>query len=211
MKPRARHDQQPAAFARQYIEELCGVLRNLPFTQLARALEILEEAWVERRQVFLAGNGGSAATASHMANDLRKGLAKRRGQGLRATALSDNIPLLTAIANDESYTEVFASQLAGWAKPGDILIVFSGSGNSENIVRAVEAARQLDMTTVAFLGMGGGRVAGLTDVSVIVPSEDYGPIEDLHMTFDHLITEYLCRGSAKGAPRVKGRARVTVL
>jgi D-sedoheptulose 7-phosphate isomerase len=108
---------------------------------LARALEVLEKAYIERRQVFLAGSGGSAATASHMANDLMKGVAKGDRRGFRAIALSDNVPLITAIANDESYSEVFVGQLAALGQPGDVLIVFSGGGNSANIVCAVEVAR----------------------------------------------------------------------
>ncbi len=179
------------AFARRYIDDLCCVLRDLPLHDLGRALETLEKAFVERRQVFLAGNGGSAATASHMANDLMLGLAKDVGQGFRAIALSDNVPLITAIANDQSYSEIFAWQLAELGQPGDVLFVLSGSGNSANIVRAVEVARQMQIVTIAFLGMGGGKVAKMADVSVIVPSSEYGPIEDVHMAFDHLARAYL--------------------
>lgn len=179
-------------FAQGYIDNLCRVLREVPLGDLGRALQTLERAFVEQRQVFLAGNGGSAATASHMANDLMKGVAKGRGRGFRAIALSDNVPLITAIANDEDYSEVFAGQLAVLGKPGDVLIVFSGSGNSGNIVRAVEVAQQRQITTIAFLGMGGGQVVRLVDVAVVVPSNEYGPVEDVHMAFDHLITAYLC-------------------
>jgi len=178
-------------FAQAYIDNLCRVLQGLPFNNLAKVLEILEKAFVEGRYIFLAGNGGSAATASHMANDLMKGVAKGGGRGVRAIALSDNIPLITAIANDESYSEVFAGQLAALGQPGDVLIVFSGSGNSANIARVVAVAQQMQITTIAFLGMGGGHVAKMADVSVIVPSDEYGPIEDVHMAFDHLVTAYL--------------------
>ncbi len=187
------------AFAQRYVTDLCSVLRNLPFENLARALETLEKALVERRQVFLAGNGGSAATASHMANDLMRGVAKMGGTGLRATALSDHVPLITAIANDEDYGEIFAAQLAASGQPDDVLIVISASGNSANIIRAVEVALDKQMTTVAFLGMGGGQVARMADVSVIVGSNEYGPVEDAHMVLDHLITSYLCRWSAQVA------------
>lgn len=184
------------AFAQRYVDNLASVLVDLPWADLARALKTLEKAYAERRQVFLAGNGGSAATASHMANDLMKGVAKKSKPGLRAIALSDNVPLITAIANDESYSEVFARQLGELGRPDDVLIVFSGSGNSANIVRAVEVAQHMYITTIAFLGMGGGQVAKMADVSVIVPSNEYGPIEDVHMLFDHLITAYLQSWSA---------------
>ncbi len=186
MQPNSR-----IAFAERYTENLCRVIRDLPLHDLAHALETLEQALTEQRQVFIAGNGGSAATASHMANDLMKGVAKGGGPGLRAIALSDNVALITAIANDEDYSEIFASQLAVLGQPGDVLIVFTGSGNSPNIVRAVAVAQQMQITTIGFLGMGGGQVAKMVDVPVIVPSDEYGPIEDVHMMFDHLVTVYL--------------------
>ena len=184
-------DSDRVVFAQRYIDDLCCVLRNLPLDNLARALETLEKAFAERRMVFLAGNGGSAATASHMAQDLVKGVVQEGGRGYRAIALSDNVPLITAIANDEDYSQIFARQLASLGQTGDVLIVFSGSGNSANIVRAVEVAQQMRITTIAFLGMGGGQVAKMADVPVVVPSDDYGPIEDVHMMFDHLVTAYL--------------------
>jgi D-sedoheptulose 7-phosphate isomerase len=179
------------SFAQKYIDGLCRVLQDIPFPELARALEILERAYVEGRQVFLAGNGGSAATASHTANDLVKGVALAGQTGIRAIALTDNVPLMTAIANDESYAEIFARPLAQFGRPGDILIAISASGNSPNVVRAVEVARQMEMTTIGFLGMGGGKVAKMVDVPVIVKSNDYGPVEDVHMVFDHLSVAYL--------------------
>ena len=157
-------------FSLDYIATLCDVLRDLPLRDLTRAMQVLERAFIERQHVFIAGNGGSAATASHMANDLTKGVAEVDGQGLRAVALSDNIPLITAIANDKSYREIFADQLLALGQAGDVLILLSGSGNSANIVRAVEVAQKMQITTIALLGMGGGQVAGMADVSVIVPS-----------------------------------------
>ncbi len=179
------------AFARRYIDGLHDVLRELPFAALARVMELLEGALAEQRQVFVAGNGGSAATASHMANDLMKGVAKGGGRGVRAIALSDSVPLITAIANDEDYREVFAGQLAALGQPADLLIVLSASGNSPNIIRVIETAKSLGIGTVGFLGMGGGQAAKLVDVPVIVPSDAYGPVEDVHLVFDHLITAYL--------------------
>ncbi len=178
-------------FARDYVDRLCRVLRSLPFEDLGTTLELLERALIDRRQVFLAGNGGSAATASHMAADLIRGVALRDARGLRAIALTDNVACLTAIANDESYEDAFASQLIALGQPGDLLILFSGSGNSSNIVRIASVARSMHITVIAFLGMGGGEVASMADVSVVVPSDDYGPVEDVHLVFDHLVTAYL--------------------
>lgn len=185
------------AFANQYVDSLCWVLRDLPFNEIGAALELLEKALDERRQVFLIGNGGSASTASHMASDLMRGAGAPGKPGFRAIALSDNVPLITSIANDENYEQVFARQLAALGQPGDVLIVFSCSGNSPNVLRAVEIAREMHLNTIAFLGMGGGGVAALADISVIVPSNDYGPIEDTHLVFDHLITAYLRGGAAQ--------------
>lgn len=191
-------------FSLGYIETLCGVLDDLPLKDVARFLELLERVFVERRQVFIAGNGGSAATASHMANDLTKGIAEVGGRGFRAIAFSDNVPLITAIANDKNYGEIFADQLLALGQPGDVLIVISGSGNSANIVRAVKVAQGMNITTVGLLGMGGGQVAKMADVSVIVPSSDYGPVEDVHMVLDHLVTAYLRSWLMRGAKERAG-------
>lgn len=188
------------SFARRYIDTLGAVLRELPVEGLAETLRVLERAHLDRRHVFIAGNGGSAATASHMANDLQWGLAQLGTPGLRAIALSDNVPLLTAIANDRSYQDVFSAQLESLADAGDVLIVISGSGNSPNVVRAVEVARRKGLVTVGFLGMTGGKLRSMVDVPVVVPSDDYGPIEDLHMMFDHLCTAYLRRWAEAGCP-----------
>lgn len=196
-------DTDRLAFARRYIAEVADVLRRLPLEDLARALGMLEVALVEGRYVFLAGNGGSAATASHMANDLLKGVAKDGRRGARAVALSDSVPLITAIANDEDYSEVFAGQLAALGQPGDLLIVLSASGNSPNVLRAVSLAREMRMRTIGLVGMGGGKVAKMCDVAVIVPSDDYGPVEDAHMVFNHLISSYL-RGWRMGARGAEG-------
>ncbi|MBI2359349.1 MAG: SIS domain-containing protein [Deltaproteobacteria bacterium] len=194
-------------FLEKYIDSLCTALRSLLLDDLLRVFQTLEEAHRERRRVFLAGNGGSAATASHMANDLMKGVAKRGGRGFRAIALSDNVPTITAIANDESYEEIFAGQLRELAQPDDVLIVFSGSGNSPNIVRAVEVAREMELNTIGFLGMRGGRVGGMVDIPVVVPSNDYGIIEDVHLMFDHLVTAYFerCQAPEKEMQKRPGR------
>ncbi len=178
-------------FARRYVDTLGTVLRALPLDGIAATLEILERAHAARKRVLVVGNGGSAATASHMANDLVWGLAHVGKLGLRASSLSDNVPVVTAIANDRGYQDVFAVQIETHADPGDVLIAVSGSGNSANVLRAVDAAKAKGMTTIGFLGMEGGKLRRMVDVAVVVPSNDYGPIEDVHMMLDHLITAYL--------------------
>lgn len=189
------------AFAAGYIENLCAVLRSLPTNTLAQALEVLESALVERRKVFVAGNGGSASTASHMAVDLMKTVAKAGGRGLRVVSLVDNMPIITAIANDVSYGEVFSGQLVELGQAGDVLIVISGSGNSPNILRVMDMARQMQITTIALLGMGGGKAAKLADYPITVPCNEYGPIEDVHLAINHLFTSYLGPYSASWARR----------
>lgn len=188
------------AFARRYFETLCGVLSSITLEGLARALEVLEQAYAERRHIFLAGNGGSASTASHMANDLGKTVAGSDPTrvGFRVIALTDNVPLLTAWANDVSYEEVFVRPLRGLARAGDVLMVLSGSGNSQNVIRAAQAAKEMGLTTIALLGRGGGALKRLVDIAVDVPSDDYGPIEDAHLAISHLLTAYFREALAAG-------------
>ncbi len=186
------------AFSARYVRDLIGVLDALPHDAIGRALEALERAYDEGRQVFIVGNGGSAATASHMANDLVWGMAQIGRPSFRAVALTDCVPLITAISNDLSYNEIFTVPLRALAKPGDLLVVFTGSGNSPNVVRAVEVAREMGLGTVGFLGRGGGKLGPVVDVPVIVPSDDYGPIEDIHMMFDHLIIRYFRNRKVEG-------------
>ena len=178
------------AFAKRYVDDLAKVLADLPIDAIGRAMELLESAHESGRRVFIVGNGGSAATASHMANDLVWGLAQLGKPVFRAMALSDNVALITAISNDRSYAEVFALQLEALADKGDVLVAISGSGNSANVVRAAEVAKEKGMRIIGFLGMGGGKLAKMVDIPILVPSSDYGPIEDIHMMLDHLMIGY---------------------
>jgi D-sedoheptulose 7-phosphate isomerase len=177
-------------FSKGYILKLRDVLKYLPFDKIAETMAVLEKSLDEKRQVFLAGNGGSASTASHMATDLMHGIGGKFGTGLRAVSLADNTSLITATANDVHFDEIFATQLRHLAMKGDVLIVISGSGNSPNIIRAAHVGREMGLKTIGFLGMGGGKVAELVDVPVIVPTNGYGPIEDIHLVMDHLIVSY---------------------
>lgn len=137
--------------------------------------------------VFVAGNGGSAATASHFATDLGKGASYGFTERFRAIALTDNVPLITAYANDVGYEVVFAEQLRSLGRPGDVLVVITGSGNSPNILAAVETARELGVRTVSLTGFAGGRAAGLSDCNVNVASDHMGVIEDVHMSICHAV------------------------
>lgn len=190
-------DPKPSAFARDYLNTVARVLESLSAEDVGKALDVLVRAHAEGRQVFLIGNGGSAATASHMANDLTWGMTRGSVTAFRAISLADNVPLMTAIANDSGYEHIFSSQLETLAHRGDVVIAISGSGNSPNVLRALEVAKKLELTTVGFLGMDGGQAKRMVDVAVVVPAKDYGPIEDVHMVLDHLAMAYLRKALAK--------------
>jgi D-sedoheptulose 7-phosphate isomerase len=182
-------------FAKDYIQGLKQVLDRLPLNVVDDVIRAIEQARDGQRQIFVIGNGGSAATASHMMNDLCKGTLGHKGDApgprLRVIALTDNISLMTAWANDVDYSRVFSEPLRNLAQRGDVLIAISASGNSPNIIAAVEAAKQIGVKVIGLCGFGGGKLAKLADVAFVVPSDGYGPVEDAHMILDHIITGYL--------------------
>lgn len=182
-------------FAKDYIHGLKGVLDRLPLKPVEEIIQAIEQAQNERRQVFVIGNGGSAATASHMMNDLCKGTLGHKGDApwprLRVIALTDNVSLMTAWANDTDYDRIFSEPLKNLAQRGDLLIAISASGNSPNIIAAVEAAKHLGVKVIVLAGFGGGKLSKMADVSFVVASDEYGPVEDAHMILDHIITGYL--------------------
>ncbi len=175
-----------------YLSELKAALDTLDLQAVQRSREWVGETRQQGRQLFLCGNGGSAATASHLANDLGKGASYGRpGPGrFRVTALTDNVPWITALANDVGYEAVFAEQLRNLGQAGDLLIAISGSGNSPNVLNAVQAARELEMRTIGWCGFGGGKLAGLVDLPVVVASHHMGRVEDVHAIIMHLICYY---------------------
>jgi D-sedoheptulose 7-phosphate isomerase len=171
----------------QYLSELETVIRELSRPDLTAVAEALLRAWRERRTVFILGNGGSAATASHMMNDLNKYASVPGRRRFRALALTDNVPWLTAVGNDQSYAEVFVEPLKNWLEPGDLVIAISASGNSPNVVQAVEYAQAHGATVIGFCGRPGGRLAELADLCVIVPSDRIGQQEDGHLILNHTL------------------------
>jgi D-sedoheptulose 7-phosphate isomerase len=182
-------------FAKEYIKGLKDVLDRIPLGPIDEIVQAIELAQKERRQVFVIGNGGSAATASHMMNDLCKGTLGHKGDApwprLRVIALTDNVPLMTAWANDSDFNRIFSEPLKNLGQRGDLLIAISASGNSPNIIAAVEAAKQIGVKVIGLAGFGGGKLAKLAEICVVVPSDGYGPVEDVHMILDHIITGYL--------------------
>jgi D-sedoheptulose 7-phosphate isomerase len=181
-----------AEFARRYTAYLSSLLAELDVGRLEELAQVLETARADDRTVFLIGNGGSAATASHWANDLMLGTAAA-GAKLRALSLADSVPALTALANDRAYADVFVGQLQGLFRRGDVLIAISASGNSPNVVQAVEWVNREGGTTVGILGFDGGRLKSLCRIPIVIatPAGEYGPVEDLHMVIDHLVTAWL--------------------
>ena len=182
-------------FARDYLNGLKDLLDRLPLEPIDDIIGMIERARDEGRQVFVIGNGGSAATASHMMNDLCKGTLGHKGDApwprMRVIALTDNVSLMTAWANDTDYNHVFSEPLKNLAQRGDVLVAISASGNSPNIIAAVEAAKQIGVTVIGLAGFTGGELSKMADVVLVVPSDGYGPVEDVHMILDHIITSYL--------------------
>lgn len=183
--------------AAAYLEELQTALEASPLDTLEAIAGLLLEARANDRQVFLLGNGGSASTASHFACDLGKGTAPRTGRRFRVIALTDNIPLLTAWANDTEYANVFAEQLRNLVNPGDVVLALTGSGNSENVLRALSVARERGARTVALTGFDGGKAKTIAELCLAVPARRIEQAEDAHLVLQHILCTYL-RGAIAG-------------
>ncbi|MFC1915780.1 SIS domain-containing protein [Chloroflexota bacterium] len=180
---------------KKYISEVSATLERLPIEDIAQVVELLEEASLKAKRVFIFGNGGSAATASHFAADLSKGAFSKGKARIKAFALTDNVPLLTALANDTVYENIFAEQLVNLIEQGDIAIGVSGSGNSPNVLNGIKVARTKGATTIGFIGFDGGKLKDLVDIRIIVPSHNIDQVEDIHLLLGHVITTCL-RGEA---------------
>jgi D-sedoheptulose 7-phosphate isomerase len=162
-------------YIQKYLDEIGRILQNLPQAEIARTIDILTQARTEGRRIFVMGNGGSAAMASHFVCDLGKGTVQEEKQRFRIMSVNDNVPLLTAYANDFGYETVFAEPLASLAEPGDVAIAISSSGNSPNVLRAMDVARERGLTTIGITGFEGGRLKEKVDVCVIVPADSQHP------------------------------------
>jgi len=176
---------------RAYLDELRAVLGRLDCDVIGQVVEALLDAYGSACKIFILGNGGSAATASHFACDLGKGVSGLPGRRFKALALTDNVPLLTAWANDTTYEGVFAEQLDNLVQARDVVVAISGSGNSPNVLRAMELARERGATTIGFTGFKGGLLKDLCDICVVVPSDKMDHIEDTHHALQHLICRSL--------------------
>lgn len=174
-----------------YLNELSKTIQKISRAEIWEIIQLLYRAWQDGRRIFLCGNGGSAATASHMANDLNKLTLSAGKPRLKAIALTDNIPLMTAWANDSHYADIFAEQLLNLVEPGDVLIAISASGNSANVLNAIQTAKAHQALTVGFTGKDGGKLKDLVDWCVRIPDEHIGRQEDGHLILDHIIATTL--------------------
>ncbi len=174
-----------------YSSRLQEVLVNSDWSSVnLLGLDMLR-CWQEKRQVFFCGNGGSAGNAVHLANDFLYGVAKKTGGGLKVQALSANSAVMTCLANDVGYESIFSEQLAVQAQAGDLLIVLSGSGNSPNIVRAIEQAKAMGVKSYAILGFTGGKCKKLADVPIHFPVNDMQIAEDMQLIVGHMMMQWL--------------------
>lgn len=174
-----------------YSKRLSSILASFEWGPVERLAVDLRDCWQSGRQVFFIGNGGSAGNATHLANDFIYALSKTHGSGLRAHSLAANPSVVTCLANDEGYDQIFSLQLAVLARKKDVLIVFSGSGNSPNVLKALEEARRIGMTSYAFLGYSGGKAKTLADVAIHFAVDDMQIAEDTQLIVGHMIMQWL--------------------
>ncbi len=184
----------PEIFSRGYLSYVSDVLAKIDVKQIASFISALEEGRQRGARFYFLGNGGSAATASHFVNDLTVG-TRLKTKPFRAFSLSDNIPSITALANDTSYEDIFLTQLKAHLTPQDVVIAISASGNSPNLLKAIDFANQLSVLTIGLTGFDGGKLAQAAKLNVHVPSQkgEYGPVEDAHMALDHLVHAYFAQ------------------
>ena len=181
-------------YSKSYIDYLSSVLNNISLTDIEKFVEVLLEARERESSIFFIGNGGSAATASHFANDLAIG-TRAYEKPFRAISLCDNQAVITAIANDDGYEKIFNQQLEVLLKKQDVVVAISASGNSPNLLKAIDTSKKLSAVTVGISAFNGGKMKEMVDVALHVPTEkgEYGPAEDAHMVLDHLVSSYLTR------------------
>ncbi|MHB2025227.1 MAG: D-sedoheptulose-7-phosphate isomerase [Elusimicrobiota bacterium] len=183
--------QDAASFSNWYRDRILEQWKGLDVAAIERIAEVLTRAQDNGSQVFVIGNGGSAATASHMATDFSKTAAAAGKPILKCISLTDNVPFITAIGNDLSFDDIFARQMEGMLSPKDVVILVSGSGNSKNLIKAAQYANAAGACTIGLLGFDGGKLARMMSIALLIPSEQYGVIEDMHISVGHILTFYL--------------------
>lgn len=176
-----------------YLEHEIETLRALDVDAIDAALNLLLKAFENGNTIYIFGNGGSSATASHFQNDFNKGVSEHTEKKFNFLCLNDNVATMMAVANDIGFEEVFRFQLRGHLKPGDLVVAISGSGNSRNVINAVEYAKECGNQIIGLTGFGGGKLRELSDVSLHVPVNSMQITEDVHMVFDHLMMSVFYR------------------
>ena len=186
--------KDPTAFASSYLDYLTSVLKTIDTREIGQFIETLLDARERGANIYFIGNGGSAATASHFANDIAIG-TNSYDKPFRAISLTDSNAIITAVGNDFGYEEVFVRQLRILGQPGDVVVGISASGNSENIIKTFEYAKKIGMKTVGISAFDGGVLKNIADEGIHIPTgnKEYGPAEDAHMILDHLVGAYLMR------------------
>ena len=174
-------------FVSSYLADVKCLLDQVNPIQIEQAVDVLLKAWRDGRRVLLMGNGGSSSSVSHIVNDMQKNIQLETGRSLRALCLSDCTPLMMAWANDTEWDNIFAPQVACWAEPGDVVIGVSGSGNSMNVIRGIEAAKQAGAHTIGLAGFRGGKLKDAADACLVVASDNMQRIEDVHMIVLHML------------------------
>ena len=175
----------PTNQCRSYFDLLSHTIRALPFEQVDKVAELLFLAYERQSTVFIFGNGGSAALASHFACDLGKGTVHEGHNRFKVMALTDNVPLMTAWANDSHFENIFAEQLANFAQGNDVAFAISASGNSPNVLKALTFAKEAGLRTMGLTGFSGGRMLSLCEAAIVVPCENMQVIEDMHVCVAH--------------------------
>ena len=206
METNVKADNAPDArlsdWTRRYLQQQKAALDSIPLDAVARLIDRLRAALAGDRQIFVFGNGGSAANASHFVTDLGKGSSDKVGKRFRCLSLNDNVSWMTALGNDYAYDDVFVRQLENFARAGDVVLVMSVSGNSPNVVKAVQWARDRGVFTTALVGGKRGRLAEIADEPVVIDSHHYGRVEDAHMAICHM----LCYAFMENPELARGRA-----
>ena len=184
-------------FIADYLTRLKLILDNIDSDVISDIVDILDQTIVNKSRIYIIGNGGSSATASHMANDLGVGLKVRNIVNFNVVSLADNSPVITAIANDIGYENIFFMQMKGLINPNDIVIAISCSGDSPNIIKAADYAQDLGCKIIGITGFNGGYLKSISDLSfhVDTPKNEYGLVEDVHMILDHIIYSYYIQRS----------------
>lgn len=198
-------------FTTNYFNKLKSNLDKLDTEQLQASVDLLWQTYQQQGIMYFIGNGGSASTASHMANDFNKGILGHKGDApwgpFKAISLTDNVALMTAWANDTGYENIFSETLSTLINQNDCLVAISGSGNSPNIIKAVKVAKEKQVKVIGLTGFDGGELKKLSDVCIWVQEHHYGRVEDIHLIWDHLVTGYLFNRCKKTLERVPESAK----